>query len=447
MAKGPTAAGIGRRRPRIARDSLVAVAIFLLPAVVILALFVVYPIGFTFVRSLFSATGDAFVGVDNYRRIVTQPRTLIALRNNAIWVIVVPIAVTSVGLVFAVLSERVSWGLAFRVLIFVPLVVSGLAAGVTFRFVYAHDPNVGLANAVIRSVTDVLRPPGAYAGARPSQPERLVSENGSFRTAETVTAGAVAYLGLVAIRSGQIPESAAPAPARVEPSAYGEPDTVIAGVVWLDFTPGGEGTRGVVDEAEVGIPDVTVGLERDGAVVDTTRTDRRGVFVFDGIDPGEYRLILDERGFRAPFDGLAWLGPGLITGALIASYIWINAGFALIIIGAGLSGINRDYLDSARVEGANEFQVLVRVTIPLLRQALMVVVVTTTISVLKIFDLVIVIAPESVQADATVLALEMWRASFGGARDFGLGSALAIVLFVLIIPAMVLNIRRFRLED
>jgi alpha-glucoside transport system permease protein len=202
-----------------------------------------------------------------------------------------------------------------------------------------------------------------------------------------------------------------------------------------------------VDDGERGLPGVPVRLERASEVVGRTTTDQSGGFSFGSLTPGEYHIVLEEAAFRPPFEGLAWLGPGLITGALIASYIWINTGFALIIIGAGLAGINRDYLDSARVEGANELQVLLRVTIPLLRQALMVVIVTVSISVLKIFDLIIVIAPESVQSHATVLALEMWRSSFGGARDFGLGSAIAIVLFVLIVPAMVLNIRRFRLED
>ena len=84
------------------------------------------------------------------------------------------------------------------------------------------------------------------------------------------------------------------------------------------------------------------------------------------------------------------------------------------------------------------------ITTPLLAPVLLVVMVTTTISVLKIFDLVLVIAPESLQQHANVLALEMWRASFGGARDFGLGSALSVVLFLLIIPAMVFNLRRFK---
>jgi alpha-glucoside transport system permease protein len=76
----------------------------------------------------------------------------------------------------------------------------------------------------------------------------------------------------------------------------------------------------------------------------------------------------------------------------------------------------------------------------------LVVLVTLMINVLKVFDLVFVIAPGSVQDDANVIALEMWRTSFGGANNQGLGSALALLLFVLVIPAMAFNIKRFRSE-
>ena len=64
----------------------------------------------------------------------------------------------------------------------------------------------------------------------------------------------------------------------------------------------------------------------------------------------------------------------------------------------------------------------------------------------KVFDIVIAIAPGSVQDDANVIALAMWRTSFGGVNDFGLGSAIAVFLFLLVIPILVLNIRRFRSE-
>ncbi len=136
-----------------------------------------------------------------------------------------------------------------------------------------------------------------------------------------------------------------------------------------------------------------------------------------------------------------------MTPAIIVSYIWIWAGFAMVVIGAGLAAIPRDVLEAARVDGANEWQVFRRVTVPLLMPVLAVVFVTLIINVLKIFDIVLVTAPGAVQDDASVVALEMWRRSFGGAQDQGLGSTLAVFLFVLIIPFMWLNIRRFRAEQ
>ena len=68
------------------------------------------------------------------------------------------------------------------------------------------------------------------------------------------------------------------------------------------------------------------------------------------------------------------------------------------------------------------------------------------INVLKVFDLVITLAPGSSQSHANVIALAMWRTSFGGANDFGIGSAIAVFLFLLVIPVLALNIRRFRRE-
>jgi alpha-glucoside transport system permease protein len=76
---------------------------------------------------------------------------------------------------------------------------------------------------------------------------------------------------------------------------------------------------------------------------------------------------------------------------------------------------------------------------------LTVVFITMIINVLKVFDLIISLAPESTQADANVIALAMWRTAFT-AGDFGLGSAIAVFLFVLVVPILLLNIRRFRRE-
>ncbi|MGH2539977.1 MAG: carbohydrate ABC transporter permease, partial [Actinomycetota bacterium] len=141
-----------------------------------------------------------------------------------------------------------------------------------------------------------------------------------------------------------------------------------------------------------------------------------------------------------------WLGPTLVTPAIIVSYVWIWAGFAMVVIAAGLAAIPRETLEASRVDGANEWQVFGRVTVPLLAPLLAVVFVTLVINVLKIFDLVLVIAPGSAQRDANVIALQLWKTAFG-IRDFGLGSALAVFLLLLVLPAMAFNIRRFRAEQ
>ena len=142
---------------------------------------------------------------------------------------------------------------------------------------------------------------------------------------------------------------------------------------------------------------------------------------------------------------ISWLGSKLITPALLIAYIWIWAGFAMVVIAAGLSAMPRDVLEAARTDGASELQVFRRVTVPLLAPVLTVVFITMIINVLKVFDLVIALAPESTQADANVIALAMWRTAFPE-NNFGLGSAIAVFLFLLVIPVLALNIRRFRRE-
>ncbi|HEX2063153.1 MAG TPA: hypothetical protein VHE80_01890 [Acidimicrobiales bacterium] len=86
-----------------------------------------------------------------------------------------------------------------------------------------------------------------------------------------------------------------------------------------------------------------------------------------------------------------------------------------------------------------------RVTVPLLAPEMGVVFIILIIYVLKVFDIVLVIAPEAVLDNANVIALEMWQTTFG-ARNEGLGSAVAVFLFLLVLPVMILNVRRFRAE-
>lgn len=439
------APGAGARTGRVNPPRWLALG-FLAPALVLLGAIVVYPIAYTVVRSLFDATGTRFVGGGNYADMFTDAQTLVSIRNTAIWVIVAPTVVTALGLVFAVLTERIRWASAFKLIVFMPMAVSFLASGVIFRLVYQQSPDSGVANAIIVGVHDVFAAPSPYPQARPRPAKsgltgQKTADGTAYVTTAAVRPGQTVLLPLVGMKDTELPGGAKPAAA-----ATAEPGAV-TGTVWLDFTRGGGGTLNRPDRTEKGMPEMTVQAVAGGRTVATTAARGDGTFTLAGLRPGSYRVRLAASNFAPPFGGVTWLGPALITPAIIGAYVWVWAGFAMVLIAAGLAAIPREALEAARVDGATEWQVFRKVTMPLLAPVLTVVFVTLAINVLKIFDLVFIIAPGSVQADASVLALDMWRDSFGGGNDYGLGSAVSVVLFVLVVPAMIMNIRRFRREQ
>ncbi|HVM68792.1 MAG TPA: ABC transporter permease subunit [Gaiellaceae bacterium] len=414
---------------------------FMAPALLFLTIWVIYPMLATMWRSLWSDRGDEFVFLRNYERLFTDDRLLTALKNNALWVLIIPAAVTAVGLVFAVLVERVRWSVAFKIAVFMPLAVSLFAVGVIWRIMYQQDPERGVINAGIAAIKGTFSDDGVLSTAAPSSDALEGSPQQGFVLTRTVGPGDTGLLGLTAVRVPEIPEDAEPA-AAPEPVEGG-----IAGVVWRDFTPGGSGETGRVDEGEVGLPGVHVELrDADGKRVERTTAGPDGSFVFEGIPPGDYRLAVANTTFVRPFGGVNWLGSSLITPSIMFSYIWVTAGFAMVIIGAGLASIPRDTLEAARTDGATEWQVFRRITVPLLAPVLTVVFVTQIIGVLKIFDLVLAVAPGSSQDDAATLAFVMWQRSFSGQNLFGLGSAISTFLLLLFIPFLIVNIRRFRRE-
>jgi alpha-glucoside transport system permease protein len=442
-AAAPTTTAPAGRPKRDWRAPLTT-AVFLVPALVVLGFLVLYPIFATIVRSLYDAPGSNFIGLANYETMFTSERTLTALRNNLIWVVFAPTLATVIGLVFAVLVERIRWGTAFKLAVFMPMAVSLLATGVIWRQVYELEPDVGLANAAVQGVSKVVSSPGAYPGARPSQGSQLTAEGQALVTSPTVRPGATADLGLVAIPPRLIPESARPAAGAGGRQA---PPDAISGVVWFDFTRGGGGQPGQVDPTEVGLPGMKVEALRGSEVAASAETGDDGSFTLTGLGAGDYRLRLADSNFRPAFGGFNWLGPTLVTPAMIVAYLWIWAGFALVVIAAGLAAVPRETLEAARTDGANEWQVFRRVMVPQLMPVLLVVLVTLMVNVLKIFDLVFIIAPGDVQDSANVLALEMYRSSFGGGSDQGLGSAVAVLLFVLVLPAIIINWRRFKADQ
>lgn len=421
------------------RKWLVAAA-FLAPAAVLLGVWVVYPAIRTIIRSFFDAAGDHFVGVDNFKELFTSDTLLTAIKNNALWVAIVPAFVTAVGLVFAVLTERVRWSVAFKTAVFMPMAISLLAAGVIWRLMYVQDPNQGTVNAAIAAVKNVFEPQGALPTAEPST-SNLVGKPGSTLTLKTpLQPGQVAVLGLSAISPEDVPAGAKQA---VKPPA--KPDG-ITGVVWKDFKPGG-GVPGKVEKGELGLPGVTLELlDTSGKQLETATSADDGTFAFDRLRTGTYKVAISGQTFAEPFGGISWLGDQLITPSIMIAYIWVWAGFAMVVIAAGLAAIPRDVLEAARTDGATEWQTFRRVTVPLLAPILSVVFITMVINVLKVFDIVISVAPSSSQDDANVIALAMWRVSFSGQNDFGVGSAIAVFLFLLVLPVLALNIRRFRRE-
>ncbi len=426
------------REPGLLRRYAVAAA-FLAPAIVLLGVWIVYPAIYTIVRSFYGQSGSDFVGIDNYKALFTTSTITTAIKNNAIWVGVVPATITAIGLIFAVLTEKVSWSLAFKTAVFMPMAISLFAAGVIWRIMDRQEPGIGAVNAVIGSVHDAFVPAGPLSDALPSGTNETGSPQTGIVLKKPLQPGGVALLGLTGIPPDQVPKGARQA-AQPKPASGG-----ITGVVWRDFKPGG-GVPGKVETGEVGLPNVTVVLrDSSGKKVGSTKTGDDGSFQFTGLDQGSYTAGVGKDTFRKPFGGVSWLGGKLITPSIIIAYIWVWAGFAMVVIGAGLAAIPRDTLEAARTDGASEWQVFRRVTVPLLAPVLSVVFITMVINVLKVFDIVLSVAPESSQAEANVIALAMWRVAFPQ-NDFGLGSAIAVFLFILVVPVLLLNIRRFRRE-
>ncbi|MEV0636821.1 sugar ABC transporter permease [Streptomyces sp. NPDC050619] len=415
------------------------VALFLLPALVLLGALVVYPIGYSVVRSFYNQSGDGFAGIDNYKSLFTDDGIRTALKNNIIWVVFAPTVATALGLIFAVLTERVRWGTAFKLVVFMPMAISMLAAGIIFRLVYDQDPDKGVANAVWVGVHDTFAEASAFPKAHPGRDSPLQPDRGGFITKGTVQTGETVTLPLVGVAPEQMPDGAETAVApRPEPGK-------ITGTTWQDFTRGkGVGTLGAPDASEVGYPGMKIEAVKDGKVVASTRAADDGTFTLPEAADGA-QLRLPPGNFKEPYNGLDWLGPSLVTPAIIGSYIWMWAGFAMVLIAAGLAGIPRDLLEAARVDGANEWQVFRKITVPLLAPVLAVVAVTLMINVLKIFDLVFIIAPGSSQDDANVLALELYRKGFSEDQP-GIASAISVFLLLLVIPVMWFNVRRLKRE-
>jgi alpha-glucoside transport system permease protein len=279
--------------------------IFVGPALVILAVFLVYPVLNTIFTSFKDAGGESFVGLDNFRFVFTDESMLRAIRNTFGWIVVVPLFGVAIGLAFATVADRLSRGEALaKSMIFLPMAISFAGASITWRLIYNYRPqgfgsNIGLLNGIM--------------------------------------------LGL-----GQEP------------------------VRWLDIQP---------------------------------------------------------------WNNLM----------LMVIMIWMQTGFAMVVLSAAIKSIPDEILEAARIDGASEFQVFRRIVVPSILPTIAVVTTYMVINAMKVFDIVFVMgSPET--RGTEVIAERMIDWFFINNND-GRGAAIAVILFIAIIPVMIVNIRRFREEE
>lgn len=273
------------------------------PLLLILTFFLVYPTLNTLYLSFLDKYSEVFVGLDNWVYALTNRTMLISFRNNVLWLVVFTALTVSLGLVLAVLLDRVRYESVAKSIIFLPMAISFVGAGVIWKFVYAFrpagQPQIGILNAVVNTL--------------------------------------------------------------------------------LGFQP------------------------------------------------------------------IGWLIERAMNNfALIAVGVWIWTGFCMVILSAAYKGIPRELLEAARVDGANEWQLFWRITLPMMKSTIAVVATTMVINVLKIFDIVYVMTNGNF--DTEVIANRMYKEMFAF-REFGRASAIAVILLLAIIPVMAVNIRRFQEQE
>ncbi|HJR25298.1 MAG TPA: sugar ABC transporter permease [Acidimicrobiales bacterium] len=279
--------------------------IFVGPALVVLSVFLIYPVVNTVFLSLRDSTGQEYVGLDNYRFIFEDEGMLRSIRNTALWIVLVPAAAVSIGLVFATLADRLRRGEAVaKSLIFLPMAISFVGAAVTWRLIYSFRPeafgsNIGLLNGI--------------------------------------------WQGL-----GNEPVS------------------------WLS---------------------------------------------------------------QSPWNNLL----------LMVVMVWMQTGFAMVVLSAAIKAIPDEIIEAARIDGASEMQVFRHITVPSILPTIVVVSTYMVINALKVFDIVFVMG----NADANeteVIAERMIRWFFIRGHE-GRAAAIAVVLFLAVIPVMIWNVRRFRAQE
>jgi alpha-glucoside transport system permease protein len=290
--------------------------------------------------------------------------------NNIWWVIVVVTLATVFGLAVAVLADRAKAENAAKSLIFLPMAISFIGAGIIWRFMYqARDPS--------QDQTGVLNAVWVWVG-------------------ETTTSSAGKAIWLIALG--------------------------VIGVAFLLFIK-----RGVDSKVPTMIGFAAGFLLLDAYLIYRILGPGLGGVTAEGT--AKPILFVQE----GPFNNM-WL---------MVVLIWVQTGFAMVILSAAIKAVPTEFTEAAKVDGATDSQIFWRITLPTIAPTLGVVITALFVTVMKVFD--IVFAMTNGNFGTQVIANQMWITAFGQS-NLGLGSALAVVLFIAVIPVMWINIRRTQRE-
>ncbi|WP_337266127.1 carbohydrate ABC transporter permease [Oryzifoliimicrobium ureilyticus] len=298
MALPVTSDDIAKMSRNFNRRAAIRPWLFLGPALLLLGLYLVYPVAATAILSFYDRTGTKFVGFANYQWAINDQEFRQSIFNNILWLAVVPAACTFLGLVIAVMTDRIWWGNIAKSIVFMPMAISFVGASVIWKFIYEYrggtDTQIGLLNAIVQ------------------------------------------LFG-------------------------GTPQVWISIPFWNNFF-------------------------------------------------------------------------------LMAILIWIQTGFAMVILSAALRGIPEETIEAAVIDGANGWQIFWKIMVPQIWGSIAVVWTTITILVLKVFDIVLTMT--NGQWNTMVLANLMFNWMFRGGGDSGRGAIIALVIMLAVTPIMIWNVRR-----
>jgi alpha-glucoside transport system permease protein len=143
---------------------------------------------------------------------------------------------------------------------------------------------------------------------------------------------------------------------------------------------------------------------------------------------------------------ISWVGRAdTVNYAIIFAYVWASTGFAMVVLSAALKGISEEVIEAARTDGATEWDIFRRIQLPLLSLPIAVVTVWLVINVIKVFDIIYIMTKGGPGGASRVIAYSFFTETFENGKP-GYGASIAVVMLILIIPIMVLNVKRFRSE-